>query len=104
MDEKIEVRLSDLAVILFNLMKGWRDRQIGSEDAMRTYYSIRNNIDLQTKIPVELMESALWTCTMLDERGKFEHPDQLSYEAFLKKLFFKTNKKLNKKYNYLESK
>lgn len=101
---KIGVQLYDLAVVLNNLMLAANDKDVGFEDADRTYNQLKANLSIKVEIPIELLESALWASTMLDEQNKFCHPERKKYNEFTKDLLTHTDFKFNRTYNILEVK
>lgn len=98
------VNLFQAAVILSNLAIARKDKDVGFEDADRTYDEV---IDAFTRggtvsVKQEVLESALWACNLLDERGKFFHPSGKSFDRFLK-LLLSRQERFNRDLNFIEA-
>jgi hypothetical protein len=78
------VRLFDVAVLLLNIQKGAATPDVGFEDADRTIEEITRRLEKRVLIDPSLLESALWSCNMLSERGEFAHPEGKDIQAFVK--------------------
>lgn len=79
----------DVVVLLLNVIKGAQKSSVGFEDADRTYKQMLEQLGRPgTKILVNesLIESALWSCNLLDEQGEFEHPSGTKFGPWLRKL------------------
>lgn len=94
--------LMDIVVLLGNLHKGNADNEVGFEDALRTVDDVTRYLQKFAKIDASLIESMIWSCTMLQEKGKFWHPQNRSYEDFIKTIEKSMGEKVNVKYNYLK--
>lgn len=92
------VRLSDLMVLVLNVKAGAKDRQVGFEDASYTLRSLLQNLDHEVTVKTDVLESALWSCNLLNELGRFQHPDDISFSEFLTRLNIKN---FDKKYNLI---
>lgn len=102
--DRIALKLSDISTLLYNLAKASKDKDIGFEDSDRSYTQLKVQLSRIVDVPIELVESALWASTLLDESGKFEHPEDKNYERFLGDLLAKTPYRFSKSYNTLERK
>lgn len=98
---KIELSLFDILVLLDNIYLGAKDKYIGFEDADRTMDELIRELNKRIAIPQPLVESALWSCNLLDEKGKFSHKKGLTFNQFLSRII-KKGKKFNKDYNVIE--
>ncbi len=74
----------DAAILLQNVLAGAKCDAVGFEDANRTLESLRRELDRKWSYAPALLESALWSCNLLNERGEFYHPDGKSFADFLK--------------------
>ena len=96
------VRVADLAVLLDNVRLGASlPDEVGFEDIAETYEMFMRRMDTKLQIPTASVETALWSCNLLDERGRFIHPEGLTFEEFLDRLLDRSYK-FNKVYNCLE--
>ena len=101
-DRFISISALDAAILLIHVMKGMADRDVGFEDADKTYEQIRNSLNRTFMISKDTIESALWSCNLLNEQGKFTHPDEMSFDGFVAKMAPK--KRFDHLRNLLESK
>jgi hypothetical protein len=95
------VRLLDIAVLLYGITRAAADEQIGFEDAQATMDQIIGQL-CKKKVLVDprVLESALWSCNLLDEKGAFWHPKDQTFEAFVKDLL--GSDRFNRIYNVIE--
>lgn len=101
-DRVISITALDAAVLLMHVIKGIADKDVGFEDADKTYEQIRNDLNKMFMINKDAVESALWSCNLLNEQGRFNHPDLLSFDGFVAKMAPK--KTFDPLRNLLESK
>ncbi len=99
-----KVSVLDLVVMLTNVIKGAQTSTVGFEDADRTYRQIVNQLGKAKKvmIPDSLIESALWSCNLLHEQGKFEHPLDVKFTPWMKALVKPDG--FDRKYNFIKEK
>jgi len=95
------LRLLDVAVLLFNVHKGATDAEVGFEDCRETLDTFTRKLNKYMFVDPMLLESALWSCNLLDEHGRFWHPQGLTFEEFLKKVVRRG--KFNRTYNVIEN-
>ncbi len=101
-DRFLNITALDAAVLLMHVMDGLADKDVGFEDADKTYEQVRNSLNRTFMLSKETIESALWACNLLNEKGKFKHPDGMSFEGFVSKMAPK--KRFDVLRNILESK
>lgn len=84
--EMFRLSLLDMLVLLHNVLEGANDAEVGYEDAEFTLRELVKKLSRRT-YPVRrsALESALWSCNLMDEAGKFWHPDGLTFDEYLKK-------------------
>jgi hypothetical protein len=82
----MKVRLLDAAVLLGAAIKAGNHKDIGHLDADRTLAELRKYLQRVLTFDEDVIESAIYSCRMLEEEGLFSHPDGLSLQAFIKKL------------------
>ena len=100
-----KITLLDLAVLLVNIHKGAEDKGVGFEDAENTLLTLTKKLEGLRGIPLKstLLEGALWSCNLLDERGKFWHPQGKSFEDYVKTLT-RRGEMFDRRYNYFKEK
>lgn len=92
------VSLMDLVILLGNVYRGLVEPLVGFEDADRTVAELTLELNRKTQVGRTALESALWSCNLLNEQGKFWHPKGVDFETFLKKIC--QGEGFNKSYNY----
>ena len=80
----VAVTLRDIMVLLDNVRLGASMPDVGFEDANQTYNSIVTKLNKKVSLKVSDLESALWSCNLLDEKGKFNRLLKISREIVLK--------------------
>lgn len=75
----------DGMVLLLNVAKGAKHPLVGFEDTDNSEQQLRALIGQGRSISLEksALESALWSCNLLDEHEAFEHPDGKSFDDYL---------------------
>ena len=76
------VKPLDLAILLWNVMRAKDDPEIGFEDAEISFDYFMKNQNKPMPIKRQALESALWSCNMRAEGGKFEHHEGITFEQF----------------------
>jgi hypothetical protein len=84
--DTVDVRLSDLMALLANVSKGAVDPSIGFHDLDRTLGQIKRQLDREVQMPKTVVESALWSANLLNEKGEFEHPDHITFNEFINRI------------------
>lgn len=90
----------DLVVMLDNVYQASQEKDIGFEDPRETLASFLFRLNKMMRLYTEDVESALWSCNLLNEKGKFRHPRGWTFDQFLEKLL--RGDSFNKDYNYIE--
>jgi hypothetical protein len=90
----------DLVVILDNVYRASLDKDIGFEDPRETLQSFLVRTNKMFRVYTEDVESGLWSCNLLSEKGKFRHPRGWSFDEFLLKIL--RGDTFNKDYNFIE--
>jgi hypothetical protein len=96
------VLLLDLAVLLYAVHQGASDDLVGFEDARETLESLTKRLSKRVLVDPNLIESSLWSANLLDELGRFKHPNGLSFEEFAQRIVGRG--KFNRRYNVIERK
>lgn len=94
------VRLMDLVVLLYHVHKGANMDEVGFEDALETIDSLTRRLNQRVLIDPNLLESALWSCNMLDEREQFWHPKNKNFDDFVRELLGRDG--FDKTYNLIQ--
>lgn len=95
-----QVRLSELAVLLYNVAKADQDPEVGYEDAQRTLANLMTRLSKKVMVDPALLESCLWSSNLLNEQGKWSHPTGRSFDEWVRELA--GGDKFNKVYNLIE--
>jgi len=94
----------DLAVLLLHVHLAAKEPDIGYEDANHTLQFLTSRINKVTHVPREFLESALWSCNLMSEKGKFWHPRKgEDFSRFVKRLLPKSIE-FDMFYNYMKEK
>lgn len=82
----VKLSLSEemVLVLLENISRGAAHSKVGFEDADRTRGELERALRGRA-VEVGAVESALWSCCLLDEEGEFYHP-RLTFDQFLGEL------------------
>ncbi len=85
-----EVRLLDLAILLYNVHRAAEEAEVGFYHASESLDSLTKLLDKKAIVRIEDIEAALWSSNLLDEQGKFWHP-QLKFKDWVRNLVGKYN-------------
>lgn len=96
------IKAVDLAVLLLHVYQASKDPEVGFEDADETLDTLVGKMNHEFLIDLSLLESALWSCNLLNEKDKFWHPRGWTFKQFLKHLF--PGERFNLFFNMLEEK
>jgi hypothetical protein len=84
------------------MRRGAEIEDVGFEDANNTLAHVTARLNRKMLLDPNIIESALWSCTMMNERGEFWDAKGRDYDTFLKDLL--TPDGFNKIYNTIERK
>lgn len=90
----------DLVVILDNVYQAAKEKDIGFEDSRETLSLFLFRMNRLIRLYTEDVESGLWSCNLLNEKGKFRHPRGWSFDEFLSRVL--RGDTFNKDYNFIE--
>lgn len=96
------VRLLDFVTLLDNIYRAAEDGEIGFEDAGDTIDTLTRKLNKKVLIDPGTLEGALWSCNLMDEKGKFWHPRYKTFDEWVKQLLGQDH--FNKIYNLIEKK
>ncbi len=97
-----------LITLINNVHLGAKDPRVGFEDADNSLRQITYALQgrRRFKIKRSILESALWSCNMNDEVGKFWHPyvNKTTFDDFIEKLDIEDSTVFDKTYNLITDK
>lgn len=98
------VRLGDIAILLANVMEGAaRPHTVGFEDANHTLGELFQRLGKKRKLAaVTAIESALWSCNLLNEAGMFRHPFGRTFKEFTEDLLHGKSENFDTFYNWIK--
>lgn len=96
------VHLMDVALLLFHIYRGAEDEEVGWEDTHNTIDDMMKMLNRTILVDPSTLESALWSCNLLNERKKFWHPKKRKFDDWLKDLLGSDS--FNRMYNMIEKK
>lgn len=78
----------DIMVLLYNVHRGAQfEDHVGFEDADRTLHQLTTDLtDGRIKVPQGALESALWSCNLMDEVDEFWSPTDESFDEFVSRM------------------
>jgi len=83
--DSIHLSLYQAAILLVSLYKAAKDPKIGHQDIDYSFKQLVNSLSGKgISVRKEVIESALYSCNMLSEDGKFWHPEGKSFNQFTK--------------------
>lgn len=86
---KFSLSLLDITVLLYHVNRGAQLKHVGFEDADRSLKEMNELLTANfAKIPISqgALESALWSCNIMDEQRLFWSPQGKSFRKWLKHL------------------
>lgn len=87
-------------VLLYNVHRGATINKVGFEDANNTLTSITKSMNAELTVSIADLESALWSCNLMNEQEEFWHPKEETFDQFVRSLL--KGRKFDKKYNTIE--
>ena len=99
------LRLLDLAILIANIYRGAQNPKVGFEDAKRTLTELVIELEGKKGVRIrrDVLESALWSCNLQEECGKFWHPQDREFKDFLKDIL-KRRQSFDTQYNFIKEK
>lgn len=97
--ERRYVKMLHLTALLYNIYQGALDGEVGFEDAHRTLEGLTAPLNKSTQVLTSVLESALWSCNLMNEQGKWWHPTGITFDEFLKEVLEKDS--FDKMYNLI---
>ena len=96
------VKLLDIVTLLHNVMEGSRHPDVGFEDARETLNSLTARLNKKVFIDPNVLESALWSCNLLDEKKLFWDVQGRTLDEFLKQVIH--GEKFDRFFNVIQNK
>lgn len=96
------VRLSDVVTLLYHVQAGAAHPEVGFEDAQHSISMLMQKLGKRVLLDPAAIESALWSCNLLNERGEFKDYQGRDFDRFVKDLLGPED--LNRTYHWLTSK
>lgn len=97
----IRVRAADLLALVQAVVTAKNDPNVGFEDANTTYEKFVSALNSSITIESDLIEGALWSANLLNEKLAFSHPTGKSFNQMLSDIT-PTGYKFNLDYNYFQ--
>jgi len=99
---RFRISLLDAVVLLYHVHRGAKTEGVGFEDCDRTLeYLTRSLAQFKYTVSQSALESALWSCNLMDEQGEFWCPEGKSFDDWIKN-FTVNDYKYDKFYNVME--
>ncbi len=89
--------------LLYNLLKGSEDPNVGCDDIRETVDSLTRQLNKDYWLEDKIVESVLFSCNLMNENGKFWHPRGITFDQFTQRILRK-REKYNKKYGTIDEK
>jgi hypothetical protein len=93
--------LVDIVTLIQNIVMGAQNPAIGFEDAKETIDSILRKLNATSTVDLAVLESALWSCNLRDEKQEFWDCKGRTFDEFLKDTLG-SPKKFDKFYNSIK--
>lgn len=95
-----EISTSDLTTLIHNVRVGESIEDVGFEDASTTMERLLYWLNKKVWVPPNVLESALWSANLLNERGEFWDSKGRDFNTFVRDICGKA--KFNLFYNTIE--
>ena len=82
------VNLLDLAVLLYHIHRGAQlEHSVGFEDCDYTLSQLTKELSpCRAEVDQATLQSALWSCNLMDEVGEWDSPTGEDFDSFLARL------------------
>lgn len=97
---RLQVNISDLAILLGAIHCVNKSKSLELHDAERTIEQLMRQLERKVMIDQELLESSLYAANILSEIGEFWHPRGLEFGEFAKQVIG-PNREFDMKYNLI---
>lgn len=79
-----KVSLMDLLTLILNIQKGAATKEVGFVDANETLQSLTKQLNKAAWVEQSVLESGLYSCSMMNEQGLFEDIKNRPFQTYLK--------------------
>ncbi len=105
---RVSVNMLDLVSLLYHVHKGATHPRVGFEDCERTLKKLTEELSpRRIQVPLAAIESALWSCNLMDEQQEWWSPQSETFERFSTRLLdeadSETKFRFNRIYNTIRS-
>lgn len=79
----------DLLILLYNVQRGATTKEVGFQDCTHTIDDVTKSLTKsysRVPLPQDFLESALWSCNLMGEAGKFWEPKGESFNTWVRQL------------------
>lgn len=97
----LSIDTTALVVLMDNVYRGSEHPNVGYEDAYIPFDMFAARLNKQHWLNIQEVESALWSCNLMNEEGKFWHPRGISFDEFIESLKL-TGYKFDRTFNTLD--
>ncbi len=77
------IRITELCTLMYSFLRASEHEDIGFEDTNMSYEMMHKRLNREFKLDPSTMESLLWSCNMLNERGEFKDVKGRSFDEFV---------------------
>lgn len=99
-NNQTNISVYNLMILLYNVYRGSMTKGVGFEDANHTLKTFTKKLNDRVRVDTRLVESALWSCNLLDEKKKFWHPSGYNFKHFSSLAL--NGRDFNRQYNWIE--
>ena len=82
----IRVRAADLVALRAMVLAGASHKDVGFEDTDRTLPQLNRYLDVGLRVNQGVLESALWSASLMEEAGVFVHPEGNTFGEMLHRI------------------
>lgn len=94
------MKLINILTLLYNIRMGAHYENVGFEDALETIPTLTRKLNRRVWVDPAVLESALWSCNIMQENGTFWDVKGRTFEQFLNDEFKRDT--FNLRYHLIE--
>jgi hypothetical protein len=99
---RFRLSLLDAVVLLYHIHRGVTTEGVGFEDANKTLQQLTRSLSqFKYTVTEQTLESALWSCNLMDEQGEWWSPEGDDFDTWLKRFLADQHLSFDKFYNVL---
>jgi hypothetical protein len=95
-----DVRAQDIMVLIYHLFQS--KAKFGHMDADYTFEQLRKALSFTIPVKTAILESALYSCNLVEEQGEFWSPEKEKFLEFATRV--SGGRKFHQFYNWIEEK